>query len=104
MYEENELIIHNIEILIEIIRKYENLAEFFKIEILNMLSHLADITDYKNEKIKLTFNNKLIIRQRTMRLAFIIYQIIASNETEKKYWEDNSNNISEFSDVRNKWE
>ena len=46
---------------------------------------------------------KLIIRQRTMRFAFIMYQLIGSKDIEIKYWEDNSNNISEFSDVRNKW-
>ncbi|MDY6397878.1 MAG: SIR2 family protein [Treponema sp.] len=103
LYEENELIIHNIDILGEIIRKHKSLAITFKIEILNVLSHLAEITDYKNEKIKLTFNEKLIIRQRTMRLAFVVYQLIGNKEPEIKYWEDNSNNISEFSDIRNKW-
>lgn len=103
LYEENELIIHNIDVLGDVIKSHEILANTFKTEILNILSHLADITDYKNEKIKLTLNEKLIIRQRTMRLAFIMYKLIGSKEIEIKYWEDNSNNISEFSDVRNKW-
>ena len=103
LYDENGLIIHNIDILMEVIRKHKSIADIFKIEILSILSHLADITDYKSEKIKLSFNEKLTIRQRSMQLAFIMYQIIGNKEPEIKYWEDNSNNISEFSDVRNKW-
>ena len=103
LYEENELIIHNIDILGDVIKNHKVLANTFKTEILNILSRLADITDYKNEKIKLTLNEKLIIRQRTMRFAFIMYQLIGSKDIEIKYWEDNSNNISEFSDDRNKW-
>ena len=68
------------------------------------MANLAEITEYKNEKLQLSFNEKLTIRQGAMRLAFIMYQILGDKEEEIKYWEDSSNNDNEFSDIRNRWQ
>lgn len=103
LYEENELIIHNINSLRNIIRNQNTIAKSLKEEIMNVLYHLAEITEYKNERTKLTFDEKLTLRQGTMKLASAMYQIFGDEEEAIKKWQELSKDEREFSDVRNKW-
>ena len=104
LYDENILIYHNIDFLVNFIEKNNAIAKEFKTLIMNVLNHLASITDYANEDSVLSFDEKLIIRQRAIHLAFIMKRDVGcSAENEVLMWEKISNDDNEFSDIRNKW-
>jgi hypothetical protein len=104
LYDENMLIYHNIDFLVSFIEQSNTMAKEFKTMIMKVLDHLATITDYENEDSELSFDEKLIIRQKAMHLAFIMKKDIGcSAENEVLRWEKISNDDNEFSDIRNKW-
>ena len=104
LYDENILIYHNINFLVSFIEKSNAIAKEFKTLIMKVLDHLATITDYANEDSELSFDEKLIVRQKTMHLAFIMKRDVGcSAENEVLRWEKISNDDNEFSDIRNKW-
>jgi hypothetical protein len=104
IYDDDVLIYHNIDFLIKFIEQNNAMAKEFKILLMKILEHLAIITDYGNENSALSFDEKLIIRQRSMRLAYIMKKDAdCSAEKEVIRWENESNDNNEFSDIRNKW-
>ena len=104
LYEDNVKTSLNIDFLIHFINKRKELAKEFRVQIMNILDHLATITDYANTDSPLSFDEKLIIRQRGMRLAYIMWQNLNSPEKEESVtkWKNLANNENEFSDIRNK--
>lgn len=105
LYEDNVKIYLNIDFLIHFINKKKALAKKFRLQITSILDHLATITDYANTDSPLSFDEKLIIRQSAMRLAYIMWENLDSPENEESItrWKDFANNENEFSDIRNKW-
>ena len=105
LYENSSLIIHNINILINIITNQIEIISKQKNTLLNILSRLASFSEYKNDNSNLFFEEKLLIRSVTMRLAFIINKNLNTDtkESEIQYWKDLSENEEEFSDIRNQW-
>lgn len=104
LYEECVNSYLNIDYLIFFIEKRNILTKTFKWQIVAVLNHLATITDYANEKTSLSFDEKLIIRQRAMRLAFVMKKNLdAAEEDEIARWEKIASDENEFSDIRNKW-
>lgn len=104
IYDDDVLIYHNIDFLIKFIEQNNAMVKEFKILLMKILEHLAIITDYGNENSALSFDEKLIIRQRSMRLAYIMKKDAdCSAEKEVLRWENESNDNNEFSDIRNKW-
>lgn len=105
LYEDNVKTSLNIDFLIHFINKRKELAKEFRVQIMNILDHLATITDYANTDSPLSFDEKLIIRQSGMRLAYIMWQNLNSPEKEESVtkWKNLANNENEFSDIRNKW-
>lgn len=105
LYGNNHLVVHNINILINIITNQKEIISTQKNRLLNILSHLASFTEYKNNNSILSFEEKLLIRSVTMHLAFIINKNLDNDtvELEIEYWENLSENEDEFSDIRNQW-
>lgn len=105
LYEDNVKTSLNIDFLIHFINKRKELAKEFRVQIMNILDQLATITDYANTDSPLSFDEKLIIRQSGMRLAYIMWQNLNSPEKEESVtkWKNLANNENEFSDIRNKW-
>ena len=105
LYGNNHLVVHNINILINIITNQKEIISTQKNRLLNILSHLTSFTEYKNNNSILSFEEKLLIRSVTMHLAFIINKNLDNDtmEPEIEYWENLSENEDEFSDIRNQW-
>lgn len=105
LYGDNKLISYNIETVINLINNKIEFAERLKADMMNVLLHLGTITKYDNKDSKLSFEEKLAIRQKAMRLAFILHKNLANADEEKeiKYWKDCSEDENEFAEVRNKW-
>ena len=104
LYEEHVNSYLNIDYLIFFVDKKNVLAKTFKWQIMAVLNHLATITDYADEDSLLSFDEKLIVRQRAMRLAFVMKKNLdAVEEDEIARWEREASNENEFSDIRNKW-
>lgn len=105
LYEDNVKSNQNIEFLIYFITKRIVLAKEFRVQIMNILDHLATTTDYTNTDSPLSFDEKLIIRQSAMKLAHIMWKNLESPEKEESIikWKNLANNDKEFADVRNKW-
>ena len=105
LYGNNHLVVHNINVLINIITNQKEIISTQKNRLLNILSHLASFTEYKNNNSILSFEEKLLIRSVTMHLAFIINKNLDNDtvEPEIEYWKNLSENEDEFSDIRNQW-
>lgn len=105
LYEEHVNSYLNIDYLIFFVDKRNVLAKTFKWQIIAVLNHLATITDYADEDSLLSFDEKLIVRQRTMLLASVVKKNLdaADEEVEIARWESVASDENEFSDIRNKW-
>lgn len=105
LYEENVKIGLNIDFLVYFIDKRKVLAEQFKTQIANILDHLVTITNYANENSPLSFDEKIIVRQSAMKLAYTMWKNLNSPEKEKglTIWKEIADNEEEFSDIRNRW-
>ena len=105
LYEENVKIDLNINFLIYFINKIKSLAKEFKVQIMNILEHLATITNYANEDSPLSFDEKIIVRQSAMKLAYTMWKNLNSPEKEHSLstWKEIADNEEEFSDIRNRW-
>ncbi len=105
LYSEDKFISYNVDTVLDVLKNNVKLAERLKAEIMNVLSHLENITKYDGEDSKLSFEEKLAIRQKAMFLAFTLHKNLANadNEKEIKYWKDCSKDENEFAEVRNKW-
>ena len=105
LYEEHVNSYLNIDYLIFFVDKKSVLAKTFKWQIMAVLNHLATITDYADEDSLLSFDEKLIVRQRAMQLASVVKKNLdaADEEVEIARWESVASDENEFSDIRNKW-
>ncbi|MBR6422359.1 hypothetical protein IKS86_06580, partial [bacterium] len=105
LYGDNKLISYNIDTVINLLNNKIEFAERLRADMMNLLLYLGSITKYDNKDSKLSFEEKLAIRQKAMRLAFILHKNLANADEEKeiKYWKDCSEDENEFAEVRNKW-